>query len=337
MRAAHFFLLLPVLCLAASFSPFAEPAVLDVPANSTEKEIQGALDRVATGGEVHLAAGTFLIHQPILLQGEHQTLRGSGLTTILKLADGADCPVVILGAPLSVLPRSPGHLRVADLLIDGNQSHQPLETWKFAPDGSQINNSGVTAWDVTDAVVERVTCRQCRSGGLVSAHGTRRLTVRDFIAFENHFDGLACYQTEDSLFTGLFLHDNPSAGISLDLAFNHNVISNAMLVGNDLGVFMRDSHGNNFQALDVRHSRSHGIFMAQAGGQKGGVWRLMPGTQCTGNIFAGLIISDSGGKAFLVNNDTCTNNSITGARFQDNSQGGLVQAVPNLVSFQVSP
>src|SRR5258708_1916435 len=105
MRAAHFFWLSSILCLVSSFSLFAEPAVLELPANSTDKEIQGALDRVATGGEVHLAAGTYLIHQPILLQGEHQTLRGSGLTTILKLADGADCPVVILGAPLSVLPR----------------------------------------------------------------------------------------------------------------------------------------------------------------------------------------------------------------------------------------
>ena len=43
--------------------------------------------------------------------------------------------------------------------------------------------------------------------------------MRNLTAFDNEFDGLACYQTRDCLFTGLYLHDNPGAGISLDLGF----------------------------------------------------------------------------------------------------------------------
>jgi len=61
----------------------------------------------------------------------------------------------------------------------------------------------------------------------------RRLQVRGLDAFDNEFDGLACYETEDCLFTDLYLHDI-RRGISLDLAFNHNVISNAVLNANDL-------------------------------------------------------------------------------------------------------
>ncbi|MDB6065474.1 MAG: hypothetical protein JWR26_1682 [Pedosphaera sp.] len=52
-------------------------------------------------------------------------------------------------------------------------------------------------------------------------------------------------------------------------------------------------------------------------------WCLTPGTQCTGNTFSGPVITDSGGKAFLVNNETCTNNIINSVRFQDNLQDGL--------------
>ena len=113
-------------------------------------------------------------------------------------------------------------------------------------------------------LVEQVTCARCRSGGLVTTRDVRRLTVRDYTAFENEFDGLACYQTADCLFTGLYLHDNPGAGISLDLAFNHNVISNAVLTANDLGIFMRESCDNQFYNISIRNSRHYGVFMAHA-------------------------------------------------------------------------
>ena len=93
----------------------------------------------------------------------------------------------------------------------------------------------------------------------------RRLTVRDLTAFDNEFDGLACYQTTDCLFTELYLHDNPGAGISLDLAFNHNVISNAVLSANDLGIFMRESRENQFHNISIFGSHSYGVFMATPG------------------------------------------------------------------------
>ena len=56
------------------------------------------------------------------------------------------------------------------------------------------------------------------------AFKTRRLTVCDLNSYDNQFDGLACFLTVDCLFTNLYLHDNPGAGISLDGNFNHNII-----------------------------------------------------------------------------------------------------------------
>lgn len=330
-------LLCSVLCLLYPVLLFGGPAILEVPANSTDVEIQQALDRVpASGGEVHLAAGTYVIHQPILLQRDNVTLRGSGMTTILQLADDAGCPVVILGAPFEKVRRSPSHVKLSSVFINGNREHQKNETWKAVSDGSLLQNNGVIAWEVKDALIEGVTCTRCRSGGLVCAHGVRRLTVRDFTAFDNEYDGLACYETEDSQFTKLFLHDNLAAGISLDLAFNNNVVSDAKLASNDLGIFMRNSCNNTFKSVTVLHSHHHGVFMAQAGDHTKDGWRLEPGTQCTGNTFADLVVTGCGGKAFLVNNDTCTNNAIVGMTFQDNGQGGLAQAAPHLVHMQAT-
>ena len=63
------------------------------------------------------------------------------------------------------------------------------------------------------------------------------------------------------------MHDNPGAGISLDLAFDHNTISNAVLVANDLGIFMRASRDNQFYNITIHDSRHFGVFMAQRSSQ----------------------------------------------------------------------
>lgn len=328
--------LCPALLLAVLSGPSgfgANPVILLLSTNSSGVEIQKALDSLPPDGEVVLEAGTYEISQPLLLRHDSITLRGSRPATILHLADKADCPVVMLGPPLTGTNPPAAHLRLADLVIDGNRTNQNVELWRSAGDGSAINNNGVCIWNVIDAVVEHVVCCRCRSGGLVTA-AVRRLQVNDLDAFDNQFDGLACYQTTESRFAGLRLHDNLAAGISLDLDFKNNFITNAVLAGNDLGIFMRDSRGNSFQSLTISKSRHDGIFMAQTGLFTPQGWRLAPDTECIGNIFENLIVYDCGGMAFLVNDASCINNVISGAHFLGNLLGGLAEPFVNLVNVR---
>jgi hypothetical protein len=115
------------------------------------------------------------------------------------------------------------------------------------------------------------------------------------------------------------------AGISLDQGFDHNIIDDAVLTGNDLGIFMRNSRDNRFEGVRIRHSRHDGVFMAQAGEVTDSGWRLLPGTQCSGNTFNNLRVAGCGGWAFRVNDSACTNNMINGGQFLDNALGGLSQ------------
>lgn len=309
-----------------------ERTVIQLNPGAGNREIQAALDRLpAAGGDVVLPAGTFEIREPVVLRRDGLTLRGAGLETILHLADNANCPVIILGEPVNAPTQIIRHLTVAGFFVDGNRVHQNRELWRETGDGSEIRNNGITVQAVADSVVENVTCARCRSGGLVTTLGVRRLTVRGFEAFDNEFDGLACYLTEDSLFTGLNLHDNPGAGISLDLAFNHNIISNAVLSANDLGIFMRASHENKFFGVSIRNSRNHGVFMADTEDFTGGAVRTAPMTECTQNAFTNLAAFNCGGAAFRVNNSTCTNNIIISPKFNANGQGNLSLALPNLL------
>jgi hypothetical protein len=312
-------------------------AAVDVAAAAGGEGIQQALDRVGAGGQVVLSRGTYIIHEPIILCQNGQTLRGAGPATILCLADGANCPVVILGAPLRKGKGPIRGLRLCDLLVDGNRAGQQKEVWRWLPDGAGLYNNGVGVWNADDCTVEHVVCCHCRSGGLVSSQRTRRLKVLDYSAYDNQFDGLACYLTEESHFSRLDLHDNLAAGISLDLDFNHNVIEGAVLSGNDLGVFMRQSRDNVFAGVTIRNSRHDGVFMAQSGEATRAGWRLSPGTECTGNSFNSLRVSGCGGRGFQVNNDSCTNNFINGGQFVDNAQGGLCQAATNPVTLRAGP
>ena len=318
-------MLIPLSSLAGS---------LKVPPAAGGAGIQQALDQIGVGGQVVLSRGTYLVHEPIILRHDRQTLRGAGSDTILSLADDANCPVVILGPPLDE-PNGPIHgLKLRDFLVDGNRTRQQRELWRSLPDGALINNNGVHICCTEDATIEHVVCRRCRSGGLVCTGWTRRLTVRDYTAYDNQFDGLACYRTVNSRFTQLNLHDNLAAGISLDLDFEHNVIDAALLTGNDLGVFMRYSRDNVFEGVTIQHSRHDGVFMAQAGTGTPKGWQLFAGTECTGNHFENLQVIECGGRAFQVNDSSCTNNLIDGGQFLNNAQGGLSQPTGNPVTVR---
>ena len=321
--------------LVAPQLPLNAPAVTPLRAGATGAEIQQALNSLPDrGGEVALPAGLFEVSQPIVLRRDNQTLRGSGDLTVLRLADDANCPVIILGEPVNQPKRTVKNLLVRDLFIDGNRSHQQRELWRLHGEGSDIRNNGIQVQNVCDSAVERVTTAHCRSGGLVTTRHVRQLTVSSLNAFDNQFDGLACYETTNCLFTDLYLHDNPGAGISLDLAFNHNVIRNAVLAANDLGIFMRASRHNQFLNISIRDSRHYGVFMAHAEQLTKRGWEAAPQTECVDNAFTNLIASNCGGAAFRINNSTCTNNVIISAKFDGNSRGGLSLPQPDMVAVK---
>lgn len=317
-------LFFPMVALAAT-----QPVVIALQTGVTVLQIQSALDSLSTnGGEVVLPTGKIEVRQPIILSREGQSLRGAGDKTVLFLTDNANCPVIIMGQPVNK-PKHVEHLRVSDLFIDGNRAHQQFECWQTKGDGSEIRNNGITTQNISDSVIEHVTTARCRSGGVVTTLDTRQLTVNGLNSFDNYFDGLACFLTDHCTFTNLNLHDNAhGAGISLDGNFHHNIIDDAVLARNDLGIFMRWSHDNEFRNISIRRSSHYGVFMAENIGQTAiGQTR----TDCTGNSFDGLNAGECGVAVFRVNDATCTNNFVTGAKFSGDVHAQLSLAIPGLL------
>lgn len=288
--------------------------------------IQRAIDALpAAGGEVALAARTFTCNAPIVIARNDVTLRGSGPATLLRLADAANAPVIVIGGTEAVPATTYRRIAVMDLAIDGNRRNQSFECFRGdCTETNALRNNGVSVRRVEDVLVQNVRVTGARSGGLVTELGVRRATVRDFTAADNSFDGLAGYQTEDSVFDGLYLHDNLEAGISLDIQFNNNLIANAVIERTGkVGVFMRDARDNVFSGMQIRNSGEHGIFIAQVEGR--------PATAATGNSFVSLVVAKSAGAGVRVNDISCVNNLLASSQLIENRDGGVGEVVPGLL------
>ncbi|MDB6133686.1 MAG: Pectate lyase superfamily protein [Verrucomicrobiales bacterium] len=280
------------------------------------------------GGTVFLPAGKYICNGPVVLDRDNITLRGAGPETILFTRDGCNCPVIIMGSTETPVVRKTRNLTVSDLTLDGNRHTQNMECWDGICDSggrAYIRNNCLTVRGVEDSRIERIKATRGRSGGLVMEKVCRRVVVTDFEAWDNHFDGLACYETEESVFTGLHLHHNQYAGISLDIRFHRNAIVNSLLEHNGAqGIFMRDSSSNVFQNLTIQHNSAHGVFVAQVDKDAS--------LTCRDNVFSGLRCQHMGGEAFRVNDASCTGNLLAHSVFAHNPHGDVSEAVAGQVT-----
>ena len=288
--------------------------------------IQKAIHQLpAEGGELRLLPGTYACTHPIVIDKNNVTLRGTGSATLLRLSDNVNAPVIIMGLAEGVPSRATRHVRVMDLMIDGNRANQTSECMG-GPCSNEfpLRNNGISLRRCVDCTVQSVTVFGAMSGGLVTELGCRRLMIRDYTSYDNEFDGLAGYETEDSTFSGIHLYGNKAAGISTDIKFNNNKFYDVTITNNkSVGIFMRDSLDNSFTNLHIRDSAQHGIFLAQVNSD--------PTTAAMGNTFTSVVIARSGGMGFLANDASCINNMMVGTQFINNKHGCISEASAGLV------
>ena len=298
-------------------------------AAGTGHDIQRALRSLPPGGgRVMLSAGTFIVSEPLVMDRDNVELAGDQELTILKLSERVDIPLLVVGDMATPPARKVTGVTVRKLILDGNRLAQDHECNGGPCDRgglSHIRNNALTIRGAEDVRIEHVTARAARSGGVVLEKMCRRIHISDFTAHDNHFDGLAAYETEDSFFTRLYLHRNAAAGISADIRFNRNIISHTRLEHNgSQGIFMRDSNFNNFSRLTIRNNGQQGVFLAQADDQ--------PNTPCTGNVFSDLMVTGCKGTGLRVNDLSCVANTLVRSIFKANAQGGVSEAGERLLA-----
>ncbi len=313
-----------VFCLALLFGVQQSFAVT-VKGNTCEA-IQKTIDKLpAIGGEVIIPAGKYTCSTPIILDRDNIIVRGEGAATLLRVADGANIPVFVMGQATHPPKITRRYIQVKNLHIDGNRRNQTSECMG-GPCSEQfpLRNNGITIRRCEDCVVDNVTVYGAISGGLVTELKCDRLMVRDYTSHDNEFDGIAFYETENSTFSGINLYNNKGAGISADIRFNNNKFSDVTITNSQtVGIFMRDSSNNSFTNVHIRNSKEHGIFLAQVDKEIH--------TPAAGNTFNSLVISDSGGYGILISDASCINNLFVASQYIDNKKGCYGEAASNLI------
>jgi hypothetical protein len=290
-------------------------------------DIQHAIDSLpATGFSEVVIEGRYDCSAPIVINRDNVSLSGRP-GTVIRLRDDANSPVLVIGDLSTPPARMRRHIRISDLVIDGNRTAQRMECWS-GPCGSggvaNIRNNGISVRGAEDVQIDNVTIHSAASGGLVIEQGCRLITVRDLTSFDNQFDGLAAYEVEDSVFSNLNLYRNLAAGLSFDLNFNNNTIRDSTITDSgSVGIFMRYSNGNLFEGIKIRNSGQYGVFLAQVDGDE-----TKP---ASGNTFLGLRISESMLAAFRVNDESCVDNLVCSCQFVNNKGGTISEARAGLI------
>ncbi|RZA07068.1 MAG: hypothetical protein EOP11_08720 [Proteobacteria bacterium] len=282
--------------------------------------IRERLSRATAGETVSIPSGAFTCDEPIVLNRDGVSLRGATRdSTTLRLAAGANSPLIILGN-LQNAPALVRDIGVSNLTLDGNMDQQPTECWGGDCGGNpldngrnDIRNNAITVRGAINAKIANVRAFNARSGGLVTERGTRGLRVANFEAHDNFFDGLAGYDTEGSLFSGIYLHHNHYAGISVDRNFSRNQFEDVLIVKNgDVGIFARWGEENSFSRLVVQANGSHGIYLAHDGGAS---------SCATSYQFELADVLGNGGYGLWFNDPVCTGTNFVNSRFFENTSG----------------
>lgn len=299
----------PLLTAAETSRP-----VVRIPAGD-DQLISAAIDSLAaSGGIVELEEGIYTIRNPIIIEHDGIELRGQGIKTELNLAPKANCPVLVIGSRQTPTHRIVRGIVVKDLLIDGNRAEQDFECWGGHCDEQHrtaLRNNGITVRGAEKIVIENVTTRRTRSGGIVLEKRCRQIGISGLDSYENEFDGLAAYETEDSVFTKLNLHHNRSAGFSFDWRFNNNYISDTVASDNgSQGIFMRDSISNVFEKLVLSRNGEQGIFIGET--------RELPGTACRYNKFRDVTITANRTQGIRINDASCNPNTLENSLVKGN-------------------
>lgn len=225
--------------------------------------IQTAIDELPSeGGTVYVKAGTYEIIQGIHINRSNVTIIGEQGTVVL-LGDNVNEPVILIGTdeqPPAISAPIIQNIFISTIEIDGNRVGQNSETDIERP---WIRNNGIDVRKISDLTINSVRVHSTISGGIVISINSNRVYILNSSCYDNEFDGIALYTSEDIFVSNFFSFQNGYAGLSLDndlkfITFNDGFIKN----NGKVGIFVRDAEDLYFHDLIISENQEHGCFLA---------------------------------------------------------------------------
>lgn len=247
-------------------------------------DLQTAIDSVRAGGIVYLAAGTYELGKGIHITRSDLTILGpSADSVVVRLRDHVNQPVFLIGTDIESPTTAVERVTLRGITIDGNRGGQDQETDLLRP---WIRNNGIDVRKAKNLLISDVVVHGTRSGGIVVSWGSERVSIWNVSAYDNQFDGIALYTSDEVHVSHFACYENLAAGLSLDNDLSNVTFSNGECRENgSVGIFARQSTDLSFINVAVQSSGQHGVFMSYTSGITGsGVSRAaFVGCQFSGN------------------------------------------------------
>lgn len=172
--------------------------------------------------------------------------------------------------------------------------------------GKYIRANAITIRRSSGVYLENVAAARGNSGGLTIEKLSSHIYLQSFWAYDNALDGLAGYQTNNSVFRNLNLSNNVMSGISIDFDFTQNTFDGLVLSGNgDNGVFSHSLSDNVFKNVRVQNNGNFGFYIDgirhRIDKSDGSTEFVMIQNTCNRNRFENVVAQGNKGAALRLN------------------------------------
>jgi hypothetical protein len=198
--------------------------------------------------------------------------------------------------------------------------------------GRFIRANAITIRRSTGVYLENVAAVRGNSGGLTIEKLSSHIRLENFWAYDNALDGLAGYQTNNSVFRNVNLSNNVMSGISIDFDFTQNTFDGLVLSGNgDNGVFSHSLSDNTFRNVRVSNNGNFGFYidgiLHRHDKADGSVEFVMIPNTCNRNRFENVVAQGNKNAAFKMNH-LCHDTQLVNFRCV-----GMTKNDPNCISL----
>lgn len=255
-------------------------------------DLQVSLDGLASDrpAVLCLAAGEYRLPRFLSLQRDGVTLRGAGDATVLRLRDGVQSPLVVVGDFRHEVPeRATSDVTVERLrLVGGGGAASELHA-----EHPHLTNSAVVVRRGRRIVVRDVDVSACRSACILTEHDTRDVVIERNRVRGSTWDGISLNRTTRLRLVGNAIRDNTAAGITVEHLEDSEIAGNVVAGNGSHGVYLSDSYRNRFHDNRFVDNTNAGVFLTCAVRFRdpGPVlcWdrSMSQGNRFEGNVFAG--------------------------------------------------
>lgn len=226
------------------------------------QNIQQAIDRLSQkpgSSTLCLASGEFDVDHLIQINHDGFHLRGQGPTTVIKLKEDVQQPLIVVG---DYQNQQPDH-QIRDVVIENMTLKGTTKIeHEFVPDRTYLSNSVIVVRSGQGIRLTKLIVNQCRSACLLSEYNTRDFTIDRSDISGATWDGVSFNRSAQIHLIHNQIHDNAAAGMTTENLEDSEIKENRFENNGSQGVYLSDARRNHFTNNQFIKNKVSGVIFA---------------------------------------------------------------------------